>query len=298
MAKNGQGSPCPFFTLILTKKLKLMHWENKMNRIKTLITVIVLAVCLVSSNIYVAAALGENEMPFLPFDTEGQKDESLENNQADNSTSSGSSSDSGSSYRPSTKPDDKTETQQDSTQTENNIKTFSDVTENDWFYSDVMYICTKGIMNGVSESSFAPNDKVTRAMFITLLYRCSKETSGKSIPFTDVEKGSWYEKATIWGFEKGIVNGTGNGKFSPDSILTREQLAVMLYNFKKSSQNKKSADLTIFLDSDEVSPWATEAMMWAVENKIIGGRANSTLAPKESATRAEAAIVMRRLEKI
>ncbi len=202
----------------------------------------------------------------------------------------------GGSYIPATKPDKETETQQESTQTENNIKTFSDIKQNDWFYSDVMFVSNNKIMTGTSESEFSPNTTLNRAMMITILHRIDGDSSTyKKDIFNDVEKNSWYENAVNWGYENKIVTGTSANTFAPKNNLTREQLCVMLYNYTKHIGVKTEfADTSSFSDNNTVSDWAKDAVSWAVQEKIVTGKGNNTLAPKDSATRAEAAAVIRR----
>lgn len=273
-----------------------------MNRIKNLITAIVLMLCLISLNVYATEVLDEDKMPFLPAYSDDKKDETLENNQTDNSTddstNSGSSgvSGGGNSYRPSTKPADKTETQQTPTQTENNVKSFSDVKQDDWFYSDVMFVFDNKIMAGTSENLFSPYTTLNRAMMITILHRIDGDNTvyEKDI-FNDVEKNSWYENAVSWGFENKIVTGTGESTFAPMNNLTREQLCVMLYNYTVHiGIEPEFADISSYTDYETVSVWAKDAVSWAVQEKIVTGKENNTLAPKDSATRAEVAAVIRR----
>lgn len=278
-----------------------------MNRIKTLITAVVLIMGLVSLNVYATESLGENELPPLLIFTDDKKDETLDNNQTDNSiddsTNFGSSGGSGggSSYRPSTKPADKTETQkeptqQKPTQTENNIKSFSDIKQDDWFYNDVMFVFNNKIMTGTSESEFSPDTTLNRAMMITILHRIDGDNSvyEKDI-FNDVEKNSWYEDAVKWGYENKIVSGTGENTFAPMDNLTREQLCVMLYNYTEHiGVETEFADISTYSDNNTVSDWAKDAVCWAVQEKIVTGKGNNTLAPKDSATRAETAAVIRR----
>ncbi|MBR3576742.1 MAG: S-layer homology domain-containing protein [Clostridia bacterium] len=210
---------------------------------------------------------------------------------ADNNNSGG-----GGSYRPSTKPTEKPEPEQEPVQPENNINTFTDVKQDDWFYSDVMFVFNNKIMTGTGENEFSPDTTLNRAMMITILYRIDKDDSiyEKNI-FNDVEKNSWYETAVNWGYENKIVTGTGEKTFSPMDNLTREQLCVMLYNYTKHiGVNTEFADISSYTDEEMVSDWAKEAVTWAVHEKIVTGKGNNSLAPQDSATRAETAAVIRR----
>lgn len=172
---------------------------------------------------------------------------------------------------------------------------FHDVSAGDWFYDDVMYVYQNHIMSGVESNLFSPKTGVTRGMMITILYRTANEPETASAAFSDVDASMWYAKAVSWGAANQIVSGTGNNQFSPNADITREQLAVMLYNYRKISGNAdKKADITSYSDHDVVSAWANAAMSWAVGNGIISGKSETELAPKDGATRAEAAAIIRR----
>ena len=152
-------------------------------------------------------------------------------------------------------------------------------------------------MNGVGGKLFAPGQTLTRAMFVTILYRLdgSEEVPGK-VPFADVEPGSWYSDAVEWAFEKGIVNGVSLTEFAPGEDITREQLAVMLMRYSEYRKYSTiiSGDIQIFDDAIEVSSWANDSLNWAVGNGIINGRSQTELAPRGTATRAEAATMILR----
>ncbi len=173
---------------------------------------------------------------------------------------------------------------------------FSDVTPKDWYYDDVMFVYENNIMTGTDNGNFSPDATLTRAMMITILYRLDGDSSTyeKEI-FNDVEKNSWYENAVNWGFENKIVSGVDEITFAPMNDLTREQLCVMLYNYTKHTGMETAfADITAYADHQMVSDWAKEAVSWAVSEGIITGKGNDTLAPEQSATRAETAAIIRR----
>ena len=182
------------------------------------------------------------------------------------------------------------------------VNPFTDVKESDWFYNDVMYVYSKGIMSGTGKTTFEPNTATNRAMFVTVAWRLENTPNAGNISaFTDVESTAWYTEAVAWAYENGIASGFGDGTFGPKELLTREQLAVFLYKYAEY----KGYDLTItgnidsFSDKDSVSPWAKDAVTWAVQNGFIAGKDGSRLDPKGNATRAEfAAIVHRFLEKM
>ena len=174
---------------------------------------------------------------------------------------------------------------------------FDDVTKSDWFYKDVEYVYNEGIMDGVSKREFAPNETLTRAMIVKILYRIEGEPAGyRSSDFNDVESGRWYTGAVAWAAEKEIVKGYGNGKFGPNDPVTREQLAAILYRYtqyKGWSTTAASGSLKGFADAASVSSYAVDAMNWAVDEGLLKG-ANNKLSPKSNATRAQVAAIIHR----
>ncbi len=177
---------------------------------------------------------------------------------------------------------------------------FVDVLDSDWFYDSVKYVVNNGIMSGVSDSFFAPNAKLTRGMLVQMLYNMEDrpETTAAN-PFTDVAAGQWYADAIIWANDLGISSGMGDNMFAPEAEITREQMVVMLYNYAqyKGYDVTKTAELTNFTDNAKVSPWAVDAVKWAVAEGFIRGMGDGTIAPQSTATRAEiASLVMRFVE--
>lgn len=174
---------------------------------------------------------------------------------------------------------------------------FTDVKESDWFYSSVKFANESGIVAGVSENEFAPSLNVTRAMFVTLLYRLEKHPSSGGCIFTDVKKGSWYEKSVAWANENGIVNGISASEFAPDSNITREQMAVMVSRWAKyKGKNTKSEKELEYADKGSISSWAKGDVAWITESGVMSGSGNS-FRPKSFATRAEAVTVITRIAK-
>ena len=177
---------------------------------------------------------------------------------------------------------------------------FIDVNANDWFYGDVEYVYTKGIMSGTGATIFDPNSQLTRGMIVTILYRMEKEpaVSGAS-KFTDVDIAQWYGKAVVWAADNGIVTGYSDTAFGPNDPVTREQLAAILYRYavyRGMTAVTLEDNLGGFADADQISSYAIPAMNWAVGKGLING-SGSTLAPKAQATRAQvAAIIHRYLE--
>lgn len=183
-------------------------------------------------------------------------------------------------------------------QTANRIHTISynDVVAGDWFAEAVNYVTLTGRMNGTGDG-FSPNSNLTRAQMATVLYRMAGEPEGTiENPFSDVADGQWYTDAVVWAAETGITVGTSENTFNPNDNVTREQMATFLYRFAEYESLdpiEVTGDLSAFPDADEVSEFATEAMTWAVGQKIIAG-VDGNLAPDGTATRAQVATVLMR----
>ena len=174
---------------------------------------------------------------------------------------------------------------------------FTDVSEKDWFYSDVMFVYENGLMLGTSKTLFSPYGTATRGMMATILWRMegSPVPKGKN-SFTDVEAGKWYADAITWTAENSIFAGYGKDKFGPDDPITREQLAAIFYRYA----DYKGYDLTIkgnpdkFKDADKITDYAKTAMQWAVGSGLVKGKSGNLLDPQGTATRAEIAAMLHR----
>ncbi len=173
---------------------------------------------------------------------------------------------------------------------------FEDVTEgDDWFYDAVAYVYENGIMAGTNDTTFAPYMELDRAMAAQLFYNLEGKpaVTGDST-FTDVTSGHWAVDAITWAAENEVVAGIGEGLYDPDSNVTREQFAQMLYNYAKYKGYDLTAtgDLTQFPDAGSISSWAETALSWANGNDLINGHENGTIDPKGSTIRAQAASIM------
>ena len=174
---------------------------------------------------------------------------------------------------------------------------FTDVSEKDWFYGDVMFVYENGLMLGTSKTLFSPHGTATRGMMATILWRMegSPVPKGKN-SFTDVEAGKWYADAITWTAENGIFAGYGKDKFGPDDPITREQLAAIFYRYA----DYKGYDLTVkgnldkFKDADKITDYAKTAMQWAVGSGLVKGKSGNLLDPQGTATRAEIAAMLHR----
>ena len=174
---------------------------------------------------------------------------------------------------------------------------FTDVSEKDWFYGDVMFVYENGLMLGTSKTLFSPHGTTTRGMMATILWRMegSPAPKGKN-SFTDVVAGKWYADAITWTAENGIFAGYGKDKFGPDDPITREQLAAIFYRYA----DYKGYDLTVkgnldkFKDADKITDYAETAMGWAVGSGLVKGKSGNLLDPQGTATRAEIAAMLHR----
>ena len=175
---------------------------------------------------------------------------------------------------------------------------FSDVGKNAWYHDAVQWAADQGLMNGVSDDTFAPSDTCTRGMVVTMLWRMAGEpASNAGASFTDVSSGAWFADAVNWAAETGTVNGISATEFAPDAPVTREQLAAILYRYAQA-QGKGFTGMWAFPleypDASEVSGYADEAMHWMTMHGIITGMADGTLAPRDNATRAQIAAMFMR----
>ena len=173
---------------------------------------------------------------------------------------------------------------------------FTDVTEGgDWFYDAVAYVYENGIMAGTGETTFEPYMELDRAMAAQLFYNLEGKpaVTGDST-FTDVTSAHWAVDAITWAAQNDIVAGIGGGLYDPDSNVTREQFAVMLYKYArfKGCDLTATGDLTQFPDAGSISSWAETALSWANGNDLINGHENGTIDPKGSTIRAQAASIM------
>jgi hypothetical protein len=174
---------------------------------------------------------------------------------------------------------------------------FSDVKSADWFYDAVKYAVQNGLFNGTLASDFSPNDNMTRAMFVTVLYRLEGEPAVTGTnSFTDVQSGQWYTDAVTWVSTNGIVSGYDGNLFGTNDNITREQMAAMLYRYAqyKGYDVSEMADLKVYTDASDISAWAETAMKWANTEGLITGTTSTALAPVGSATRAQVADTLMR----
>ena len=194
-----------------------------------------------------------------------------------------------------------------------NIRDYSDVSENDWFFDSVDFVSDQSIMSGVGNDMFAPNSTCTRAMMAAILWKMhGSETPTLHSPFNDLT-ADWYKNAVIWAAQNGIANGISDKGFAPDLNVTREQFATFLYRYAQFKEGVlkqdeetpvftpahlefvvSDVDISGFGDSEAVSDYAQDAVKWAVEKGIISGTPEGNIDPQGTATRAEIATMIAR----
>ena len=165
-----------------------------------------------------------------------------------------------------------------------------------WAKSSICYMVENGYMVGMSQTTFEPNTVTSRAMVVTVLYNIAgaPDVSGLENPFTDVAAGRWYTNAIIWAANNGIAAGMTTTTFEPEADVTRAQMVafVMRYAAFQKQDVSKRADLTNYTDAAAVPDWAKDNVQWAVAEGLIVGVDETTLAPNDTATRAQLATIL------
>lgn len=173
---------------------------------------------------------------------------------------------------------------------------FVDVSKTDWFYNDVKYVWQHDIMNGVSDTKFAPETKMTRAMFVTVLYRLegSPDVTGMATPpFTDIgaKNFDWAYNAIVWAYNTGVTKGTSATTFAPGVAISRQEIVTMFYRYAGSPAVSGSP---IFGDSSVISSWARDAVQWAKSFGVVNGYPNGNFGPVDATTRGQMAAMIHR----
>lgn len=172
-----------------------------------------------------------------------------------------------------------------------------DIEPGSWYYGAVDYVLSKGLMSGTGDSRFSPEQVLSRAMLAQILYAMNGRPVSGGADFTDVAADRWYAGAVSWAEEQGLMHGVSAGRFAPEAQLTREQLALILYQYMQGG-GKPGIALKTYQDSSAVSSWARPAVEWAVANGLISGHGNGRLDPGGAVTRAEFAAVLRSLKQM
>ena len=172
---------------------------------------------------------------------------------------------------------------------------FSDVPADAWYADAIMFCQGSGLMSGTSATTFSPDDTMTRAMLVTVLYREAGSPSlaeeNLGYPFADVPGDAWYADGIYWARLEGIANGYAENRFGPDEPVTREQLSAILW---RTSGSHEPENAEPFADQADISSYAIDAVSWARENGIVGGRDGNQFDPHGLATRAETAAILSR----
>lgn len=179
---------------------------------------------------------------------------------------------------------------------------FTDVSRSDWYYQFVDYVTSKGYFNGVADKTFAPADNMTRAMFVTVLFRFDGAKGDRSqSAFTDVAPGEWYTDAINWAAANRIVDGVGNGKFAPNDPITRAQMCTMIERYlalyKKAWKVTlpETGSVSAMVDENAIPAYALAAVKQCQRHGLVNGFEDGTFRPNELSTRAQVAAVIYRM---
>lgn len=172
---------------------------------------------------------------------------------------------------------------------------FTDVTGH-WALDAITYVYENGMMNGTSPTTFSPESQLTRGMIVTILYRLEDEPAVSDSTFSDVDGDMYYADPIAWAADNGIVTGFPDGTFGPETSITREQLATILYRYADylDCDMTPAADLSGYTDAGTISSYAQQAMAWANAEGLITGVTETTLKPTGTATRAQVATILMR----
>ena len=177
------------------------------------------------------------------------------------------------------------------------LTAFSDLDAGAWYHDGIHYALREGLMNGTGADMFSPNTATSRAMLVTVLWRLEgSPAADAALTFGDVQPDQWYTEAICWAASKGIVTGYSPESFGPDDDVRREQLAAILWRFARyrGADTDAADSLGQYIDAEKISPWALEAMRWAVDTGLVRGVGADTLSPRSNATRAQTATMLQR----
>ena len=179
---------------------------------------------------------------------------------------------------------------------------FTDVSRSDWYYQFVDYVTSKGYFNGTAETTFAPAENMTRAMFVTVLFRFDGAKGDRSqSAFTDVAPGEWYTDAINWAAANRIVDGVGDGKFAPNDPITRAQMCAMIERYltlyKKAWKVTlpETGSVSVMVDENAIPAYALAAVKQCQRHGLVNGFEDGTFRPNELSTRAQVAAVIYRM---
>ncbi len=175
-------------------------------------------------------------------------------------------------------------------------KKFIDLQDGKWYTEAIYYCYDNDYMTGISDNTFGYNEAVTRAMFVTILAKINGAELSEytEMSFVDVKADQWYSASIEWAYQNGYASGIGDGVFGYKQNVTREQIAMFLYTYSEKNGVDVSgrAEISGFIDYDRIHEYALDAMSWAVDAKLISGTSETTLSPRDNATRAEIALIV------
>lgn len=218
-------------------------------------------------------------------------DNSSNNKPSGGSASGGYSTESAATPTPSATPSE--------SEAQENTMPFTDVKTDDWFYDSVKYAYENGMFTGTTETTFEPESPITRGMFVTVLGREAgiDNSDVSDMPFSDVNTDEYYAPYVKWAAENKIINGYGDGTFGPDDLITREQMAAIIYRYAEFKGDAPQGAWAIkldYADVSDISDYAVEGVMYCTMKGIMNGKEDNRFAPKDNALRAEIAAVMMR----
>lgn len=170
-------------------------------------------------------------------------------------------------------------------------------TDGHWAQDSIAFVTARELFGGVGEGRFLPDEAMTRAMLVTVLWRMSgKPQPAAESGFSDVPEQAWYAPAVAWARERGVADGRGGG-FAPDAFVTRAELATLLYRYFLISgyqMEEKDVTLDLYSDAAETPDWAREGVAWAISQGVLNGKPGARIDAQGYATRAECAVMIRR----
>lgn len=182
--------------------------------------------------------------------------------------------------------------------TAGSVLPFSDISPGAWYYDAVEYVWKAGLFSGTSDTLFEPAKTMERSMLVTVLWRLAgKPDTSTENPFTDIEDGTYYYDAVLWAYENNIISGYGNDIFGTGDPVTREQMVTILWRYAQFAELTVHGHKVLdekYTDAADISKWAEAAFGWAVDAGIVSGTSATTLSPKDTATRAEMAVILSR----
>jgi len=175
---------------------------------------------------------------------------------------------------------------------------FTDLADAEWAKEAILFLNSRGVINGNPDGSFRPNDNITRAEFVKMIAAALEvEESADNTPFSDVSADSWYAPYVAAAYKWGIVNGDENGNFYPEARITRQDMVVMLYRASKAELDAANTEEIAFTDRDAISEYALDAVRYFSAKKIVNGFADGSFGALNNATRAEAAMILYNMTK-